>query len=421
MQNLLKKLPFYNSQWFQFILFLIARFENDHCREKAASLTYTTLFAVVPMLTVFLVIISSIKALEPARQQLQHLIYSNFLPRSSIAFDKALSAFTDKSSNLTVIGILFLFVTSVLMLTSIESVFNGIWRVKRQRTGILAFMRYWTILSLGPILLGSAFVISSTVASMNILSNNFVGYELNGALFLDLISFVLVILGFFILYWTLPNRTIPFKSAAIAALVSGSLFELLKNFFGSIMANFTSYELIYGAFAAVPIFLLWIYLSWNIILLGVELSFAITSFGAENSQKRHPMIMLLDVLELFYQKQKLGTTVQEKEVLKILGRGEIGRWPSYVEILEQQHLIKRTQHDDEYVLVRNLNEIDFWQFYNAVPFTLPLRRDIENIHKDDLWVDYLAPYILDADNYLKAHLAIPLADIFEDKQNTTQR
>ncbi len=122
---------FYNKTWFQFILFVIKRFEADRCREQAGSLTYTTLFAVVPMLTVFLVIISSIKALEPARQQLQHLIYSNFLPKSTIAFDKALNAFTEKSSNLTVIGVLFLFVTTVLMLTTIETVFNRIWRVKR--------------------------------------------------------------------------------------------------------------------------------------------------------------------------------------------------------------------------------------------------------------------------------------------------
>lgn len=177
----LKKLPFYDKKWFQFVLFVIRRFEADRCREQAGSLTYTTLFAVVPMLTVFLVIISSIKALEPARQQLQLLIYSNFLPKTTIAFDKALNAFTDKSSNLTVIGVLFLFITTVMMLTSIETVFNRIWRVKETRGGILGFMRYWTIISLGPILLGSAFVISSTAASLNVLSNNFSGYELDGA------------------------------------------------------------------------------------------------------------------------------------------------------------------------------------------------------------------------------------------------
>src|SRR5690606_13795276 len=155
---------------------------------------------------------SSIKALEPARQQLQQLIYSNFLPKTTIAFDKALNACTDKSSNLTVIGILFLFITTVLMLTSIETAFDSTWQVTQTRCGIIGFMRYWTIISLGPILLGSAFVISSTVASMSVLSNNFAGYELNGAFVLWAISFSLTVLGFFILNWTIPNRSVPLKS-----------------------------------------------------------------------------------------------------------------------------------------------------------------------------------------------------------------
>lgn len=196
MMELLKKLPFFDKTWFQFILFVLKRFEADRCRDQAASLTYTTLFAVVPMLTVFLVIISSIKALEPARQQLQQMIYSNFLPKTSIAFDKAFSAFTENSSNLTIIGVLFLFITTVMMLTSIETVFNRIWRIEETRNGIIGFMRYWTIISLGPILLGSAFAISSTMASMTLLSKNFAGYELDGAFVLSLISFALTALGF---------------------------------------------------------------------------------------------------------------------------------------------------------------------------------------------------------------------------------
>ena len=414
MQKLLTRLPFYEKKWFQFLLFTINRFENDRCRDKAASLTYTTLFAVVPMLTVFLVIISSIKALEPARQQVQHLIYTNLLPKSSIAFDQALNSFTDKSSNLTVIGILFLFLTSVMMLTSVEEAFNRIWRVKQQRGGIIGFMRYWTIISLGPILLGSAFVISSTVASLNILSNNFVGYQIDGTIFLGFISYILIILGFFIIYWTIPNRSVPMKAAAIAGILSGSIFQLLKSFFGFMMANFTSYELVYGAFAAVPIFLLWIYLSWNIVLLGVEVSFALTSFSTGNRQKRHPVIMLLDILDLFYKKQKLGETVNDEEALKILGRGEVGRWPAYVELLERQHLIKRTD-GDEYALIRNLSQVDFWSFYNTLPFTLPLRRDVCNIHDDDQWMQALEPLLNDADDYLKSHLSIPLAHLFDHR------
>ncbi|KWQ03802.1 MAG: YihY family inner membrane protein [Acinetobacter harbinensis] len=414
LEKYLTKLPFYDKTWFQFVLFVIRRFEADRCREQAGSLTYTTLFAVVPMLTVFLVIISSIKALEPARQQLQQLIYSNFLPKTTIAFDKAFNAFTDKSSNLTIIGILFLFVTTVMMLTSIETVFNRIWRVRETRGGIVGFMRYWTIISLGPILLGSAFVISSAVASLTVLSDNFVGYEVNGKFIFWCISFALTVLGFFILNWTIPNRRVPIKAALIAGVFSAIVFELLKNLFGYIMSNFTSYEIVYGAFAAVPIFLLWIFLSWNIVLLGVEISYALTAFYSGKEQKRHPVIILLDLLELFYKKQLKGHAVSDEEALSVLGREEIGRWPSYVEMLEQQKLIRRTDNDD-YVLVRNLDQVDFWSFYRQLPYPLPQRQALGNLHPDDEWMEKLGPTLIETDDYLSAKLAIPLSTIFEQK------
>ncbi|WOE31298.1 MULTISPECIES: YihY family inner membrane protein [unclassified Acinetobacter] len=410
----LKKLPFYQKTWFQFILFVLRRFESDHCRQQAGALTYTTLFAVVPMLTVFLVIISSIKALEPARQQLQQLIYSNFLPKTTIAFDKLLSEFTDKSSNLTVIGVLFLFVTTVLMLTNIENVFNRIWRVQETRGGILGFMRYWTIISLGPILLGSAFVISSTLASLNILSNNFAGYEIDGSFILWSISFTLTILGFFILYWTIPNRTVPLKAAFIAGIFTAVIFELLKNLFGFIMSNFTSYQIVYGAFAAIPIFLLWVFLTWNIILLGVELSYAITAFHSGANQKNHPIIMLLSLLHFFYTKQKTGEVVSESEALSILGCDEIGALPAYLVLLEKQNLIRRMD-DNNYALIRNLSEVNFWHFYQQLPYALPHEKDLVTFNAQQLWLHDFIPVLIQADQYLETTLSMPLSAVFKDK------
>ena len=414
MMNLLKKLPFYDKTWFQFIFFVLRRFEADRCREQAGSLTYTTLFAVVPMLTVFLVIISSIKALEPARQQLQQMIYSNFLPKTSIAFDKAFNVFTENSSNLTVIGVLFLFITTVMMLTSIETVFNRIWRVTDTRSGIVGFMRYWTIISLGPILLGSAFAISSTLASMSILSNSFGGYQLDWAFLLKMLSFGLTILGFFILYWTIPNRTVPIRAAMIAGLFGAVVFELLKHLFGFVMTNFTSYTIVYGAFAAVPIFLLWIFLSWNIVLLGVEISYALTAFHAHQTQNRHPVLMLLDLLQLFYKKQKIGEVVTDAEALDIIGRSEIGRWPSYVLMLEKQNLIRRTDNN-EYVLARNLDTIDFWTFYQSLPYPLPRRSEMGTIPTDGHWMQRIAPALIESDEYLAAKLSVPLSTILDER------
>lgn len=403
-----------DQKWIQFIRFVLYRFEVDRCRESAGSLTYTTLFAIVPMLTVFLVIVSSIKALEPARQQMQTWIYSNFLPKTSIAFDKALNAFTENSSNLTIIGILFLFFTTVMMLSSIELAFNRIWRVRQARGGIVGFMRYWTIISLGPIILGTAFVLSSTVASMNLLSNTVAGYQFDFAYVLLFISFALTCLGFSLLYWTIPNRSVPIKSAVIAGIFSGVVFELLKNLFGFIMSNFTSYQLVYGAFAALPIFLLWIYTSWLVVLLGVEISYAITAFHSDKTTKRHPILMLLDVLELFHQKQKRGGTVSDREAMNILGRGEIGKWPYFIELLEKQNLITRTD-SNEYVLIRNLEQVDLWQFVKDLPYALPHRSELNDSTPNDHVMQVVGSTLAESDAYLAQKLAIPLATIFDSK------
>jgi len=180
------------------------------------------------------------------------------------------------------------------------------------------------------------------------------------------------------------------------------------------MTNYTSYQLVYGAFAAVPIFLLWIYLSWNIVLLGVEISYALTAFHTGKTETRHPILMLLDMLELFYKKQKQGKTVTDLEALDILGRGEIGRWPKYVNLLEQQNIIKRTDNN-EYVLVRNLDHLDFWSFYKSLPYTLPDKNDIGQIHEDDVWMNRIGPALIEADDYLAAKLSVPLSTILEEK------
>ncbi|MDV7705391.1 hypothetical protein LGS12_04135, partial [Acinetobacter pittii] len=116
----------------------------------------------------------------------------------------------------------------------------------------------------------------------------------------------------------------------------------------------------------------------------------------------------------FYKKQKLGESVSDKEALEILGRGEIGRWPAYVLLLEEQNLVKRTDKD-EYVLARNLSQVDFWSFFTALPYPLPLREDVLNVHDDDEWMEKIGPALVESNDYLAAKLSIPLSTIFEEK------
>jgi membrane protein len=180
------------------------------------------------------------------------------------------------------------------------------------------------------------------------------------------------------------------------------------------MTNFTSYQIIYGAFAAIPIFLLWVFLTWNIILLGVEISYAITAFHAGKNTKRHPIIMLLSLLELFYQRQQIGHGVTELEALDILGCDEAGTLPSFILMLEQQNLIRRTD-DNKYVLIRNLSQINFWTFYQQLPYPLPTQTDIDNIILREEWMEKIIPHLLESNQYLAAKLSIPLSTIFERK------
>ena len=106
--------------------------------------------------------------------------------------------------------------------------------------------------------------------------------------------------------------------------------------------------------------------------------------------------------------------MSEPEALEVLGRDEIGRLPNYIWMLEQQNLIKRTDND-ELVLVRNLSQVNFWSFYTQLPYPLPQRKDVGNIHPDDEWMQKLGPALIEADDYLAAKLSIPLSKIFDEK------
>lgn len=424
MDTYLKKLSFYQSQWFQFLVFLFKRFERNHCRDRAAALTYTTILSLIPMLTVFLVVLSSIPALALARNKIQERLYSYLLPESSTVVTQYLNDFANKSYNLTVIGIIFLFITSMMMLSSIEEAFNKIWQVKNLRGGAVGLMRYWMVISLGPLFMGGGFALSSAITSIEFLNSNIAGYSIDWSVWLKLASFGLTLFGFTFMYLMIPNRKVPFKNAALAGMAAGILFELLKKVFGFIMQNFTSYELIYGAFAAFPIFLFWIYMSWNIVLLGVETSYALTMYRHSNRPPRHPILSILYILHLFYNRQKIGSVVTEAEMMSLLGKKEVEDWSEFTDILQEQSIINKTDKGD-YVLSRNLDQLNFWTFYQSLPYPLPRIEDLTNCNANstapnDEWSMLIVPYLSESEVYLAKHLSIPLSQLFESTPKQAQ-
>ena len=381
MKNTLKTLPFLQQRWFQFTKFLIRHFFEDNCQQKAASLTYTTMLSIVPMLTVLLMILSSVPALASVRAQIYEVIYSNLLPQSSMQVSRYINSFAEKSSNLTIIGAMILFVTTIVTLTTIERAFNQIWRVEDRSGGLKSMLRYWTIVTLGPLVLGTAFLASSAVQSFSFLNRQIGGYGIDWAFWVQLVTIGITVMGFIAMYWFIPKAKVPFKSAAIAGVIVAIVFEMLKHVFGTVMTNFTSYEAIYGAFAALPIFLLWIYLSWNLILLGVEISYTLTIFDTDEVYPRHPLLSLLDMLNLIYSRHLEGDAVSEQELRKVLGRKELPKWYTYINYLQDSNLITMTA-DDEYVLKKDLSNMTLWDFYRTLPYPLPIKDELDEMKQN---------------------------------------
>ena len=417
MEKLSKKLPFLHQRWFQFLRFLVRHFFEDNCQQKSASLTYTTMLSIVPMLTVLLMILSSVPALSSVRAQIYEVIYNNLLPQSSMQVSEYINNFAEKSSNLTIIGAMVLFFTTIMTLTTIERAFNQIWRVENRSGGIKSMLRYWTMVTLGPLVLGTAFIASSAVQSMSFLNQQVAGYGIDWSIWIQAVTIGITVSGFIGMYWFIPKARVPAKNAAFAGIFVAIVFEMMKHLFGSVMANFTSYEAIYGAFAALPIFLLWIYLSWNLILLGVEISYTLTIFGTEEVHPRHPLLSLLDMLNLVYTHHLKGEAVSEQALRNMLGRKELPKWYTYINYLQDSNLITMTE-DDDYVLKRDLSKMTLWDFYRTLPYPLPIKDEFDEINIEDQtpWVGLLIERFEHTEAYAKQQLNLPLSAIFTNTE-----
>ena len=154
-----------------FFVLLVRQFNEDGCRQSAAALTYTTLFAIVPVMTVSFVVLSSVPTLQGKSAQLQEWAFEYFVPSAGNMLLDHLQSFAKQATNLTGLGIVFLVVTSVLMLSTVEQTLNRIWKVQTPRKGLVSLLMYWALLSLGPICLGLGLAITSYLTSQAIFSD----------------------------------------------------------------------------------------------------------------------------------------------------------------------------------------------------------------------------------------------------------
>ncbi|MBI3230048.1 MAG: YihY family inner membrane protein [Burkholderiales bacterium] len=246
------------------------RLREERLDEVAGSLTFTTVLALVPMLTIAFAIFTSFPLFNTMRDSLEAYFIQSLMPKAiSNTILGYLTMFASKASGLSSVGAVALLVTSITMMSTIERAFNQIWRVKQVRPVVQRFLVYWAILTLGPLLIGFSISVSS---HLFVATSNAVGASRSvTTLFYTVLSIGLSTIAFGFLYLAVPNRLIDWRDAAWGGLAAAIAFEIAKRLFAEFIARFPSYAVIYGALAAVPLFLVWIYLSWLITLAGAAL------------------------------------------------------------------------------------------------------------------------------------------------------
>jgi membrane protein len=268
----------------RFAVRVLVRFQEDDGPRVAASLTYTTLLSLVPLATIALSAVSAFPVFAEFRAALQEFLAENMLPPDVAGTVSGhLDEFAANAARLTALGLAVLAVTAVLLMFTIERAFNGIWRVRHGRSPVARVLVYWGVLTLGPVLVGASLSMTSYLVGLSVAQVHVPG--LRRAL-LGLIPLALTTLAFALLYYIVPNRRVQLRHALLGALVAAVMFELMKRGFALFVARFPSYQLVYGAFAAVPIFLVWIYLSWMVAVLGAVVTALLPDFGVAERARR---------------------------------------------------------------------------------------------------------------------------------------
>ena len=357
---------------------LVSRFATDQGPANAASLTFATLLSIVPLMTVMLSVFSAFPISSRVAEMIQGFVFENFIPTSGEILQDYLQQFASKASRLTGAGFAFLVVVALLLMANIDRALNTIWRVQVKRRAIAKFIVYWAILSLGPLLMGASIVVTSYLVSIPIISGAASTIGFAGGL-LKLAPLLASAVAFTLLYVVVPNCSVPIRHALAGGLLAALLFELAKRGFAFYLTSFPAYEAIYGALALIPIFLVWIYLSWMVTLLGAEFACCLGIFREdelEDDGDRNDLLLAFRLIGRLWQAQYVGETLTTQTMAEQMENASEDHVEALLLELQQGNLLLRTE-DREWGLARDLSEVPLYELYQIRPFLLPEQRVLQ--------------------------------------------
>ena len=254
-----------------FVVLVYRRFKEERCFQLCGSLTFTTMLAIVPLITIMATVMTVFSVFDNVVETLRTYVATNLVPAgSSRLVTVYIQQFAENAARLTALGIVLLAVTAIMLMLTIDRAFNTIWRVKRPRSLIQRVLIYWSVLTIGPMLIGGSLSLTSWLVSQSL----GLGKQAPDMLVvvLKLGPLVLTSVAFGFLYRTVPNRQVTVLDAAVGGIIASFAFEGMKIGFGHFIAHFANYKLVYGTFASLPILLMWIYSSWVVIVFAAVIT-----------------------------------------------------------------------------------------------------------------------------------------------------
>ena len=354
----------------------LARFREERGFIIAASLSYTSLLALVPLVAISLSVLSAFPAFDAIQGQLIELALSYAAPHAGLDVQNYLDRFVSNTSNLTALGIVWLAVTAIMLLSTIESAFNAIWRVDSPRPLMMRLIAYWTTLTLGPLLLGAGLSLSTVLFAAGNLSVLGIGSDIAFRGFVHVLPFAFAAIAFTVFYLALPHRRVEWRHALLGGVIAALLFEGLKALFGVYINRVGTFESVYGSLSALPVFLVWMYLAWAVILFGAAIAAARPEWLATRSLAAHVgaltparcLLRALQVIDLLHTAGRTGETASN-DMLLTAAAGDGDALATVMTRLHDAGYIVRSDADTA-VLIRDLDDLTLHDLYQALGYAI---------------------------------------------------
>jgi membrane protein len=312
-----------------FTLYSLRRFNADGCFAASGALSYTTLVSLVPLAVIALGSLSSFPIFAPVRDKLLGLVMENFVPSIGSQAAWWFRTFADSATQTTAIGAAGILATGILLLVTVEDQVNLIWRVTAPRPWVQRLLAYWTLITLGPLLIGVSLSLSTyfNIAAQQAgfgqeLLGWFASSWLHGVA--RAVPALLEFVALTLLYGLIPNCAVRWRDGALGAIIATLAIEILKVGFSAYIGATSFYSTVYGALAVIPIFLFWMYISWMAVLLGAVVAAALPNWRIDQQIGTVPaggvqLGLSLALIAALARAQRRGETLSTPALAKELG------------------------------------------------------------------------------------------------------